>query len=71
MKRDFVCVECGQEFEELGDGKCYACGGNVIPIDAVGKDEEPEEYPAEVMESEEPEKDIPSEELEDENKLPS
>ncbi len=54
MKSDYVCVECGQEFEELGNGKCYACGGDVIPIDAVGqKQEEPEEYPEDVMEEEE------------------
>lgn len=63
MKIDFVCKECGQEFEELGDGKCYACGGSVIPIDIIGQEQKPEEYPPDVMEDEEPDKDIPPEEI--------
>ena len=72
LNRDFICVECGQEYDELGDGKCYACGGEVIPIDKVGQDpQEPEEYPSDVMEDEETEKEeIPPEELEDEENIP-
>jgi len=67
MKRDYVCVECGQEYEELGDGKCYACGGEIIPIDSIGKEDEPEEYPEDLMEMEDEE--VPEEELDEEESL--
>ncbi|MCX6806940.1 MAG: hypothetical protein NT135_02370 [Candidatus Berkelbacteria bacterium] len=51
MKQDYVCTECGHQYEELGGGKCYVCGGNVIPIDEVGQDEP--EYPDDLMEDQE------------------
>ena len=69
MKQDFVCVECGQQFEEIGDGKCYACGGEIVPIDDIGKSE-PEEYPNQLMEDEEKEEEIPPEEIEDDDQYP-
>lgn len=64
MKQDFVCTECGHQYEELGDGKCYVCGGAVIPIDEVGQDEQ--EYPDDLMDKQE-EDDVAPEELEDDD----
>jgi predicted ATP-dependent serine protease len=61
MKEDYVCVECGHQYEELGDGKCYVCGGDIIPIEEVGQQEEAE-YPEDLMEETET---TPPEELED------
>lgn len=48
---DYVCPTCGHEYDELGDGKCIECGGNIIPIEEVGT-EENEEYPDYLMEEE-------------------
>lgn len=61
MRQDFVCAECGHQYEESGDGKCYVCGGNIIPIEEVGQQEE-SEYPEDLMEETEA---TPPEEMED------
>lgn len=53
IRQEYVCKDCGQPFDELGDGKCYVCGGSIIPIDVVG--EEDPEYPEELMEEAEEE----------------
>lgn len=49
---DYVCIDCGHEYEELGNGRCDLCGGEVLPIEAIGEEKEPEEYPEELMEGE-------------------
>jgi len=48
MMADFVCQECGHEYDELGNGRCYICNGNIIHIDEVGS--EAERYPEHLME---------------------
>jgi len=48
MRESYVCTECGHEYEELGDGKCYICGGDILPIDEIGQ-EQPE-YPEDLLE---------------------
>uniref|UniRef100_A0A7V3N5R5 Uncharacterized protein n=1 Tax=candidate division CPR3 bacterium TaxID=2268181 RepID=A0A7V3N5R5_UNCC3 len=59
MRESYVCTECGHEYEELGDGKCYICGGDILPIDEIGQ-EQPE-YPEDLLE-ENDEDEIPFEE---------
>ena len=61
IKRDYVCSECGHQFDDAGDGRCYVCGGSIIPIDEVGEEEQ--EYSEELMEETES---IPPEDLEEE-----
>jgi len=48
VEKTYVCVECGSQYEDLGDGKCYICGGEIIPIDEVLQDEE-EKYPEHLL----------------------
>jgi len=50
MRQDYVCAECGHEYEELGGGKCYVCGGSIVPIDEVGQEES--KYPEDLLEEE-------------------
>ena len=50
MKQDYVCVECGHQYDELGDGKCYVCGGNVILVEEVGQEEQ--KYPEDLVDEE-------------------
>jgi|GEM_PF-6867680 len=52
MDRSYVCTECGHEYDELGNGRCDLCGGEIIAIDEIGQEEE-EKYPDEILEEEE------------------
>lgn len=60
MEKDYVCTECGHEYDELGDGKCYICGGDILPIDEFGEDTE--KYPDDLIEEE-------TEDIEEPNEL--
>jgi len=51
MDRSYVCTECGHEYDELGNGRCDLCGGEIIAIDEIGQEEE--KYPDEILEEEE------------------
>lgn len=61
IRKDFVCSECGHQYEDMGSGGCYICGGAVIPIDEVGEEET--EYSDDLMEETE---NTPPEELDEE-----
>lgn len=48
QKHQFVCSECGHQYDEVGNGNCFVCGGSILSIDEVGEGETAE-YPKNLM----------------------